>query len=119
MADYLLPWPPSINEYYACVRGRSVLCAKGRAYKKHVASLALVNMGKWKTFGLKKLSMRIYLIPPNNRCDIDNRLKPILDSLQYVSVYKNDNQIKKLHVYILKANKLSSLVIVKIVELRK
>lgn len=45
-----------------------------------------------------RLSATIWLHRPNNKTDIDNFSKLILDSLQGI-LYENDSQIDELHIY--------------------
>lgn len=95
---FALPYPPSINSYYATVQGRRVLSKKGRDYKAAVKSI--VGMVKPLT-GL--LSVSIALTPPDNRIrDVDGPIKSLLDSLTFAGVWQDDSQVKKLSVEMLK-----------------
>lgn len=93
---YILPWPPSINHYYATFKGRRILSRAGREYKKTVAAIVMLNKQP-KLSG--KLAVDLILNEPNRiRRDIDNVVKPLLDSLTVADVYTDDSLIRKLHV---------------------
>jgi len=48
---FSLPLPPSVNHLYATVRGRRVLSAEGRAYKRdvhlYIGQMALSGRPEW------------------------------------------------------------------------
>lgn len=97
MIELVLPFPPSVNQYYAVVHGRKVLSAKGRQYREAVASLALEN--HWPRMGSVPLEVRIEAwMPDKRRRDLDNILKAALDSLTHAGVYADDSQIDKLSI---------------------
>lgn len=92
-----LPYPPSINSYYATVKGRRVLSKKGRDYKMAVKSI--VGMVK-PLQGL--LAVSVMLTPPDNRIrDVDGPIKSLLDSLTFAGAWQDDSQVKKLSVEML------------------
>ena len=50
-------------------------------------------------FGKDRLEMRIIWHPPDRRTrDIDNPIKPLLDALTQAGLFKDDSQIRKLHI---------------------
>jgi crossover junction endodeoxyribonuclease RusA len=96
VVKYTLPWPPSINNYYAPVSGRMILKKPGRAYKKLVQQIVLLNPQP-RLVG--KLAIDLVLCEPDKRRrDIDNVLKAVLDSLTSSGAYTDDSQIRKLFV---------------------
>lgn len=96
MIELTLPYPPSVNQYYRCVRSRNILSSEARQYKKLVAQILAEE--KYVTLN-GTLECDIELYPPDNRKhDTDNRIKPLLDSLEKAKVYENDNQIKKITI---------------------
>lgn len=81
-----LPWPPSTNHYlrHFILPGRKApstcISADGRAFLCKVG-WTLLKLRIPKIVG--ELAMNIDLYPPNRRrIDVDNRAKPILDSLK-------------------------------------
>jgi len=92
-----LPWPPTVNTYYTIARGRKILSAKGRAFKKEAAAWMYeqnVEKGREGAY-----SVMIHVRPPDNRKrDIDNLIKPLLDSLVEYGVLPDDSMIFDLRI---------------------
>lgn len=94
---YQLPWPPSVNTYWRHVGSRVLVSEAGRVYRKDVAA-AVLSSGR-KAFGSARLHVQIAAYPPDNRRrDLDNLLKAVLDSLQYVGAFFDDSQIDRLDI---------------------
>jgi crossover junction endodeoxyribonuclease RusA len=98
---FKLPFPPSVNNYYAVVRGRNILSRKGRAYKALAAdlvALARLRLGKSQPLaGPVKVEIEVY--PPNNRVrDLDNLLKATLDAVCTGGAFQDDSQIVDLRI---------------------
>lgn len=90
--EAVLPFPPSVNNYYAVVRGRKILSKRGREYKRGAAQHLLV-------WGLQRIEGPVwvellYVPPDRRRRDLDNLLKPVLDSLTEAGIYGDDSQVK-------------------------
>lgn len=92
-----LPWPPSVNTYYAVVNGRKILSKKGRLYKAE-CKVAMLEQGVKR--GLQgDICMTIYARPPDSRRrDLDNILKPILDALTEYGAWDDDSQVSDLRI---------------------
>ena len=88
-----LPYPPSINTYYAVVRGRKILSKKGREYKDQVLAICLTArcnaMIKGPVFIVIEAN-----VPDKRRRDQDNIEKPLFDSLTNAGVWVDDSQIQ-------------------------
>jgi crossover junction endodeoxyribonuclease RusA len=82
-----LPYPPSLNNLYATVRGRRVLSAEGRRYK---AEVAMLTRGIEVSTLPVRVVVRVYR--PRRAGDLDNTLKCLLDSLTG-AVWADDSQI--------------------------
>ena len=94
-----LPFPPSVNTYYAVVRGRKILSKKGREYKKSVALAAQLHGIKGKNME-GRLAVRIDLYPPDRRRrDVDNYTKAILDGITKAEAWGDDEQVDHLVVH--------------------
>ncbi|MDP6134591.1 MAG: RusA family crossover junction endodeoxyribonuclease [Candidatus Marinimicrobia bacterium] len=97
MLNLILPYPPSVNQYYRMWRGRIVKSPKGTSYAKDVAYYC-------RNEGIRveldcRLKVDILVFPPDNRRrDLDNVLKAILDSLEDAKVFKDDSLIDDLRV---------------------
>jgi len=76
--------------------GRYLLSKIGRTWKKQAQLELMVQKAPW--FGDKRLSMVIYVRPPDKRKrDLDNLLKPLLDAMEGI-VYDDDSQIDYLSI---------------------
>ena len=100
MSDYEfeLPWPPSINSYWATFRGRRLISKKGRQYKKDVAEI-LKEIDLNGELVKENLSFHMTLNPPTLRkYDVDNFTKCVFDSLSNADFWVDDEQVCKLTV---------------------
>jgi crossover junction endodeoxyribonuclease RusA len=90
-----LPWPPSVNHYWRTWKGRTLLSKEGRAYKTAAALVA-------KSSGLKPseklVAVWLTFYRPRRIGDLDNRLKPVLDSLNGTA-WVDDSQVVELHAF--------------------
>lgn len=92
-----LPWPPSVNHYWRVFRGRAIVSAEGREYRRRMTFLAL-EQGLIEPL-LGRLAVRLDVFPPDRkRRDLDNLLKAVLDGLRTAGVYRDDSQIDRLSV---------------------
>jgi crossover junction endodeoxyribonuclease RusA len=99
MLNLYLNWMPSINNYYVKTRNGVFLSKAGRQAKQSGIELINQQLGNIETI-LDNIHLSVVCYPPNNRSyDIDNRLKPILDTLQDSRVIGNDAQVQQLAVY--------------------
>ena len=93
----ILPWPPTINTYYAVVRGRKILSKRGRQFKVD-AQYAMLEQ-KTKKLNGSSYFVRILAFPPDKRKrDIDNILKPILDALVNYGAIQDDSMVDDLRI---------------------
>jgi len=96
VAEFELPWPPSVNHYYRHVGPRVLISRDGRKYRENVVSL-LKSEGIPKFTG--KVELHIELMPGDNRRrDVDNSLKCLLDTFTHGGLYDDDSQVYKLTV---------------------
>lgn len=92
-----LPYPPSVNTYWGFHGHRRFLTKKALEFKKLVANEVHSQPTR---FGDQKLSVSLELYPPDRRVrDIDNPVKPLLDSLVQSGLFDDDKQIKVMHIY--------------------
>lgn len=80
----IIALPPTTNHAYATFKGRRILSADGRSYKKDTALFvryAAAQAG-WQYAEGKRLAVSLYLhFPDKRRCDIANREKLAIDSI--------------------------------------
>ena len=92
--DAILPYPPTVNNYYRHVGCRVLISREGRKYRTMVVSRLA---GTRPLEG--RLSFTAMLYPKDRRRrDADNLLKSLLDSLAHAGTMHDDSQIKVLHV---------------------
>lgn len=90
-----LPYPPSANRYWRAFRGRTVLSAEAKSYKKQVA--AILKAAGWvPSEGPVAYTANIYR--PLKSGDLDNRLKVLGDALTGFA-WVDDKQVVELHAY--------------------
>lgn len=95
--ELILPWPPSINHYWAAVGGKFVLRREGRAYRKRVAEL-LTQQPKPRDIG-HYVNVAIGAYPPDERTrDLDNLPKAIFDALTHCGVWRDDSLVERYSV---------------------
>lgn len=89
-----LPWPPSANHYYRSTSRGVLISRAGRQYVQTVAR----SMRRGKTL-TQAIIMVIDAHPPDGRRrDLDNLMKPLIDTLQKIGVYRDDNQLSEITI---------------------
>lgn len=89
-----LPLPPTANTYYRRVGRKTLISAKGRAYRK-AAHLAGLAQHAEPLDGGVGIAATVYMA--RKGCDLDNRAKPLLDALHGV-LYDDDVQVVDLRL---------------------
>ena len=97
--ELFLPFPPSINQYYAKTRNGLFISSKGRAWQAEV--FTAVNE---QCAGLQAIAYPVHLsavlfMPDKRKRDLDNYLKPLLDSLVRSGVLADDSLVDQLFIY--------------------
>lgn len=100
--ELTLPFPPSANSYWrhAVSGGNAIIYVsqKGRDYQLEVQK-AVADAG-FPQVRAGRLRVDVMLCSPNKRkWDLDNRLKPLLDALEYANVFDDDELIDALAVF--------------------
>lgn len=85
-------YPPSSNRYWTLARGRLIVSAKAKAYKRSIA-----NTYFGRDLFEDLLSIQITVYRPQKRGDLDNTLKVLLDAMNGV-IWKDDSQIVEIHL---------------------
>lgn len=96
-----LPWPPSANTYWRSMRGGKLaglvlLSREAREYRKLVVEVLVEqNVPRHELAG--SLEVELLAHPPDRRRrDIDNLLKPVLDTLIHAKVIEDDVYVDRL-----------------------
>lgn len=97
---FSLPLPPSVNHLYATVRGRRVLSAEGRAYKRdvhlYIGQMALSGRPEWADDVTFTVSCHYYF--KNRRRDLDGGHKILQDAI-FEAWHINDRRVHEIHLY--------------------
>lgn len=90
-----LPYPPSANRYWRSFRGRTVVSAEARNYKREVAKACKAAGLVEPLSGEVALSVTVYR--PILRGDLGNRLKVLEDALNGFA-WHDDEQVARIHM---------------------
>jgi len=93
----ILPWPPSVNNYWRSFRGRVIVSAAGRRYRRLVGEHVQMQRGARHLRGKLKVVI-VASRPDRRRRDLDNILKAALDALTSAGVWVDDSNIADLRV---------------------
>ncbi len=92
----ILPWPPSVNNYWMSSGNMRYISKRGRVFRQAVAE-ECATQGAQSLEG--RLAVHVALFPPDKRKrDVDNVLKALLDACEHAGCYESDSQIDELHV---------------------
>ena len=94
-ASFLFPYPPSVNHCWGR-KGKAVFLSS--KYKDFLNDVALVVAGT-RLREAPGYYINLVVAPPDRRArDLDNVLKPILDSLTRCCVWTDDSLVARIHV---------------------
>ncbi len=96
----ILPFPPSVNNYWRIYRNRMIISKAGRTYRSDVEAAVFADLKGSPPHLQGKLSVVIYAVMPDRRKkrDLDNLFKGALDSMEHAGVYDDDSQIDHLAI---------------------
>ena len=89
-----LPLPPSMNHYWRRVGRKTLISAKGREFKADCETMAKMQRVE-KFDGEVAVDATIYMARLG--CDLDNRIKPLLDALNGIA-YDDDGQVSEIRM---------------------
>jgi len=102
----LLPWPPSVNQYWRHVvlktkKGliqRTLLSMTGRHFRTEAVRAIHKQYPVHRVIN-EPVQVEMHLFPPDRRKrDIDNYSKGVLDALSYAKVWTDDYLVDDLHI---------------------
>lgn len=94
--------PPTVNHIWGR-RGSATFLTKAA---KEFHALAGKNVGGWKLpEQWEYYSLNIIIRPPRRRCDVDNRIKALLDSFTRAGLWEDDERVSDFCVRFLKPSK--------------
>lgn len=93
----VLPYPPSVNNYWQANGHRRFISKEGVKFTKDVQKY--VDANNLKGFGNKQVAVSVMIHPRSKRrFDLDNTLKAILDSMMKAGLYDDDSQIEFIEI---------------------
>ena len=94
----VLPFPPTINSYYGRTsRGVVYIRKAGRAFR--LSAMEVIQMQACGICLDYPLHLEVVLYPPDKRKrDLDNYMKPLLDSLTHAGLIEDDSLIDQLSI---------------------
>ncbi|MCD2526825.1 RusA family crossover junction endodeoxyribonuclease [Providencia huaxiensis] len=91
----VLPFPPSVNACWRNINGKTLISAKGRAFRANAMAAVYEQLRKRPRAITEHVSVIVKMYPPtNHRRDIDNYLKAPFDALTHAGIWKDDDQVK-------------------------
>lgn len=102
--EFTLPLPVPTNEAYKTGKGNFYKSKEAKAWEDEAGYLLLAQRKNKAPF-LDRVYVCLAFYFPNEHKDIDGGIKPVLDLLQRLNVYKNDRQVKHLVVLSLEDKK--------------
>jgi len=95
-----VPFPPSINGYWRSVKGRQIISARGRSFRKEGLALLKIQLAAQLDKPLEgSLTVTLNLYPPDRRRrDIDNYNKALFDLFTLARIWQDDCQVKNLTI---------------------
>jgi len=97
-AEFDLPWPPSVNNYYRHVGPRVLISREGRKYRRMVVS----RLGGLYPKFTGKVRLALDCYPPDRRRrDLDNLLKSLQDALVNAGLLEDDSLVRCLEMEML------------------
>lgn len=97
--DIFLTFPPSINSYYTKTRNGVFISKKGAAFQSSGIQSIREQLGPG-LYITSKVHMSVVLYPPDHRArDLDNYMKPLLDTITKSGIWQDDKLVDQLCVY--------------------
>lgn len=98
MYQLVVPWPPTVNNYYVKTKRGVFISQKGRLYRSQAAEAVIQQLP-----GVhldEKLAVSCVLYPPDKKIrDVDNYMKGMLDALTDCKLWSDDSIIDQLYTY--------------------
>jgi crossover junction endodeoxyribonuclease RusA len=87
-----------MNTYWRTFKGRMIISAKGREYRKAVIEQVMLQGGLKGYKGKLVVEIEAYR-PDKRKRDLDNLLKAALDGCTHAGVWEDDSNIVDLRIY--------------------
>ncbi|MDV5224757.1 RusA family crossover junction endodeoxyribonuclease [Providencia rettgeri] len=91
----VLPFPPSVNACWRNINGKTLISAKGRAFRASAIAAIYTQLRPRPRVITENVSVIVKMYPPTyHRRDIDNYLKAPFDAITHANIWKDDDQVK-------------------------
>lgn len=97
--ELFLPFPPSINQYYVKTRNGLFISNKGRAFRAGVLKDVKIQCGSMSPISTYVHTSVVLFMPDKRKRDLDNYIKPLLDSLTQCGFWIDDSLVQQFFVY--------------------
>ncbi|EKT55482.1 RusA family crossover junction endodeoxyribonuclease [Providencia sneebia] len=95
----ILPFPPSVNACWRNINGKTLISAKGRAFRVNAMASIYTQLRKRPSAITDLVTVTVKMHPPSKRrMDTDNYLKAPFDALTHAGVWKDDAQVKRVEI---------------------
>ena len=92
----ILPFPPSVNACWRNINGKTLISAKGRAFRANAAAAIYEQLRRRPKAITEHVSVIVKMYPPSKRrMDIDNYLKAPFDALTHAGIWSDDVQVRR------------------------
>lgn len=96
--EFYTKFPPTINSYYTKTRNGVFIGKVGNAYTADTIENIIACVGPMTID--TQVSMTVVLYPPDKRKrDVDNYMKPLLDSITKSGLWTDDSLVDQLLIY--------------------
>jgi crossover junction endodeoxyribonuclease RusA len=97
--EFFLPFPPSINSFYSKTKNGVFISKVGREYQTCGIGLIREQLPAFERLE-GKLRMVVVLYPSDKRIrDLDNYMKPLLDTITKAGIWQDDSLVDQLFIY--------------------
>ncbi|MDB9568225.1 RusA family crossover junction endodeoxyribonuclease [Providencia rettgeri] len=95
----ILPFPPSVNACWRNINGKTLISAKGRAFRASAIAAIYTQLRPRPRVITENVSVIVKMFPPTyHRRDIDNYLKAPFDAITHANIWKDDEQVKHVDI---------------------
>lgn len=95
----ILPFPPSVNACWRNINGKTLISAKGRAFRASAITAIYTQLRPRPRVITENVSVIVKMYPPTyHRRDIDNYLKAPFDAITHANIWKDDEQVKHVDI---------------------
>ena len=93
--NLILPFSPSVNACWRNINGKTLISAKGRAFRASAIAAIYAQLRPRPRVITENASVIVKMYPPtHHKRDIDNYLKAPFGAITHANIWKDDEQVK-------------------------